>query len=473
MLLETDYLVVGAGASGLAFTDSLVDHSSHDVLLVDRRHGVGGHWLDTYPFVRLHQPSAHYGVASLTLGNDAIDRHGPNAGLYECATGAEVVGYFSRVLTDRLLPTGRVLFLGLHDYVPGPDGAHRLVSRLTGETVEVTVRRKVVDTVYGEVTVPATHTPSFAVAPGVAMVPVGGLAAVREPFDRYVVLGGGKTGIDAVLWLLDNGVPADRVTWVRPRDAWLLDRRSFQPLDLVWMSMEGFALDLEAAAGAESLPDLYRRLEERGRLLRVDPDVEPTLYRCATVTETELAQLRSVRDVVRLGRVVRIDPDEVVCAQGSVPGGPHLYVDCTASGIVRRPPVPVFAPDRITVQPVRQCAHTFNAALIGYVEATRAADVAEQNRLCPANPYPEVPRDWARMLVATMASYRRWLATPDLAQWVDQCRLNLFHGVSAHLDDPRLQQAAARSGAALVPALTRLKELLAETETGSEPAVSR
>jgi cation diffusion facilitator CzcD-associated flavoprotein CzcO len=52
--IETDYLVVGAGASGMAFTDALLANSEARVVLVDRRHRPGGHWLDAYPFVSLH-----------------------------------------------------------------------------------------------------------------------------------------------------------------------------------------------------------------------------------------------------------------------------------------------------------------------------------------------------------------------------------------------------------------------------------
>jgi cation diffusion facilitator CzcD-associated flavoprotein CzcO len=60
-IVETDYLVIGAGASGMAFTDALINDSGHEVVMVDRRHRPGGHWHDAYPFVRLHQPSAFYG----------------------------------------------------------------------------------------------------------------------------------------------------------------------------------------------------------------------------------------------------------------------------------------------------------------------------------------------------------------------------------------------------------------------------
>jgi cation diffusion facilitator CzcD-associated flavoprotein CzcO len=56
--IETDYLVVGAGAAGMAFVDALIAACDADVVMVDRRHRPGGHWNDAYPFVQLHSPSA-------------------------------------------------------------------------------------------------------------------------------------------------------------------------------------------------------------------------------------------------------------------------------------------------------------------------------------------------------------------------------------------------------------------------------
>ena len=41
--LETDYLVVGTGAAGVAFTDALLSHCDVTVALADRRHASGGH----------------------------------------------------------------------------------------------------------------------------------------------------------------------------------------------------------------------------------------------------------------------------------------------------------------------------------------------------------------------------------------------------------------------------------------------
>ena len=87
----------------MAFTDALVDHADVRVVLVDRRHGAGGHWLDAYPFVRLHQASTFYGVASTLLGGGRVQREGPEAGLQERATAQEVSAYYDRVLRERLL----------------------------------------------------------------------------------------------------------------------------------------------------------------------------------------------------------------------------------------------------------------------------------------------------------------------------------------------------------------------------------
>ena len=75
-MIDADYLVVGAGAMGMAFVDTLVSETDASVVVVDRAHQPGGHWTSAYPFVRLHQPSAFYGVNSRVLGSDTIDRVG-------------------------------------------------------------------------------------------------------------------------------------------------------------------------------------------------------------------------------------------------------------------------------------------------------------------------------------------------------------------------------------------------------------
>src|ERR1700690_3975636 len=122
MLVNTDYLVVGAGARGLAFADALVAEADVEVTVVDPRQAPGGHWVDAYPFVRLHAPSAYYGVNSLPLGEDRIDQAGENAGFYERASGEEVSEHLAEA-AGRLTETGRARVLSGHEHLgAGSDG---------------------------------------------------------------------------------------------------------------------------------------------------------------------------------------------------------------------------------------------------------------------------------------------------------------------------------------------------------------
>lgn len=62
--LEADYLVVGTGAVGMAFADTmLTENKDATIIMVDRHHMPGGHWNDAYSFVNLHQPSAFTALA--------------------------------------------------------------------------------------------------------------------------------------------------------------------------------------------------------------------------------------------------------------------------------------------------------------------------------------------------------------------------------------------------------------------------
>ncbi|MEC7144386.1 MAG: NAD(P)-binding protein, partial [Actinomycetota bacterium] len=117
--LVADYVVVGAGAMGMAFVDEILSHSDATVALVERRNKPGGHWNDAYPHVRLHQPSFFYGLNSAQLGSDHIDDVGPNQGLSELASGAEVLAYFDHAMQRRFLPSGRVHFFANTEYRDG------------------------------------------------------------------------------------------------------------------------------------------------------------------------------------------------------------------------------------------------------------------------------------------------------------------------------------------------------------------
>jgi hypothetical protein len=457
--IETDYLVVGAGAAGLAFVDALIAACDGDVVMVDRRHGPGGHWNDAYPFVRLHGPSALYGVNSRRLGTDVIDQDGPNAGYYPRATAAEICGYYQQVLDEELLASGRVRFFGMSDYSAAGNG-HQFTSRLTGKTTTVRVRKRVVDATYLEPSIPATHVPPFGIEPGARLIPVNDLVGLSGPVSGFTILGGGKTAIDACLWLLGADVPPEAIRWVRPRDAWLLDRAFQQPLELLPRLMEGVSLYLEAAAQAEDVSDLFRRLEACGQLIRLDAGVEPTTFRCATVSQDELVSLRSIENVIRLGRVTRIGPDQIELADGSVPADRgQVHVDCSAAGLRTKPARPVFNGSLITLQQIRACQPVFSAALTGYVEAT--CDDAQKNLICPANRYPDAAVDWIPLTCTAQRAEIIWATDPDLSSWMQRSRLNATCGMADHQEDPLMKSALTRLFNNIEPAISKLETLTA------------
>ena len=103
----------------------------------------------------------------------------------------------------------------------------------------VNVRNKVVDTIILGTKVPASHTPNFIVADGVQFMPLNDLPKITQPPRGFVVIGVGKTGIDACLWLLENHVNPDHITWIVSRYAWLLNRKNTQPADEFFMSSIG------------------------------------------------------------------------------------------------------------------------------------------------------------------------------------------------------------------------------------------
>lgn len=463
--LETDYLVVGTGAVAMAFVDTLLDEQPDaTVLMVDRLHRPGGHWNHAYPWVRLHQPSAWYGVASRELASGAKDTIGLNAGLYSMASGTEVLAHFEQVMQQRFLPSGRVRWLPMTEHRRGPDGVHRLVSLASGQAHTVRVRRKWVDATHARTEVPATHPPRYEVAAGVRCIPVNGLASLGQAHPSYTVVGSGKTGIDACLWLLDQGVAPSRIRWVMPRDAWLQDRANFQPgLENFERNM-GHQLDqFSAIIEATSPADLFARLEAKGVLLRLDPKVEPSTYRCGTVSRDELGLLRTITDVVRLGRVRAIEPTRIVLDQGALEADPDtLYIDCSASAIQPPPQLPVFDGERINLFMVRFCQPLFSAALIAFVESHVEGNDA-RNALCAAVPSPERPHDWMRMWAVSLLNASRWREHPALRAWLATCRLN-SQAVQVRdvLPDDRLRMALLKqAGSQAGLAAQRLPALMA------------
>jgi hypothetical protein len=467
--IETDYLVIGAGATAMAFVDTLLSETNARILIVDRNHRPGGHWNQAYSFVRLHQPSAFYGVNSRELSSWTKDQAGLNAGSYGLASGAELLNYFDQVMQQHFLPSGRVRYFPMCEYSSAAGETHHVITSLiNGDRHHVTVTKKVVNATHGQPAVPSTHPPKYEVAADVRCVPVNRLPDLRRPHANYTVVGSGKTGIDACLWLLENGVDPQRIRWIMPRDAWLLDRANSQPgAENFETYIAGTIGQFEAIAEAQSLRDLYARLEARGQLVRIDKSVEPSVYRCGIVSQSELTQLRRIADIVRLGRVRRVERNQIVLDRGSLPADPDtLYIDCSACGLgfganaTVAPTLRVFEGNTINLLMLRWCQPLFSASVIAYVES-HFHDDAQMNALCSVVPSPERPSSWLSMWAVTIANIRQWGRNREMSVWLSRCRLNhvtaMLRGADADAPDKvaLLRMTVLKAGAAArkMPAL--------------------
>ena len=459
--LVTDYLVVGGGATALSFVDVLLDETAAHVIIVDRREHVGGHWNDAYPFARLHQPSAWYGVPSRPIPD------AENAADDDEARGAPahvVREYFEQLLRDRFLPSGRVSWMPSSEYHRHDDGAHVIRSLVTGEASVVTVRRRVVDATLTRTEIPATHPPKYRVATGALVIPPNAIDALanqdRTLRDRtFVVIGAGKTGIDSCLHLLDRGVAPSRIRWVVPRDAWFLDRANMRPgCAPLWTGLQSLAAHYQALASFETIDTLFADLEASGVLHRLDPSVQPTKSRGANVSRGEVARLRTIEGIVRMGHVLAVEPTRVVLEHGEfgVPAD-TVVVDCSASAVRTPATMPVFEGDLIRLLMVTWAQPLFSAGLCAFVEA-QSLDDAERNALCGPIVFPDGLQDWPVMWAATLANATQWRQHPAVHEWVRRCRLNgptlLLNGTSP--SEPEVKERLRQVATAASAAATRL-----------------
>ena len=256
-----------------------------------------------------------------------------------------------------------------------------------------------------------------------------------------------------------------------------LDRATIQPGPLFADRIKAaFTAQLRAIRDAASVGGLFLRLEEAGALLRINPAIRPTMYRCATVTNAELEQLRGITDVVPMGHLLRIDADKMVLDGGAIStDAKPLYVDCTADGAEKRSATtPIFETGRITLQSVRGCQQIFSAALIADVEAAYPDDTVK-NRPCAPLPHPDTDLDWLRIALADYRSQRRWLDDPDLTAWLSAARLDLFGHLMGHLlapasAKPRVRDRILSMGKSVLSATVAKRDQLMADAASCNPS---
>jgi len=401
---------------GLAFADEVVHMSSGtvkdglDILIVDRRAHPGGHWNDAYDFVRLHQPSYSYGVGSMNLGNGDKD----------LCSKFQILAYFELAL-KKMVATGRVRFLGQCEFKDG-----NIKSLLDGNILyEVKVRRKTVDATYLNTSIPSTHPPKYKSEEGVLVVPINHLVKVGQSWDKFVIVGAGKTGIDAVLYLLDMNVSADKIIWIMPNDSWLLNRECIYLGNTIDYVM-GIMNDLQET---QSLKDLFNKQEKRGVYFRLDATKWPTKYKCATVSPEEFDKLKEVKNIIRQGRVEEIKKGMIVFQNGTTfpLDCQSLFVDCSSDGLAAKPACPIFQGDRIVLQSVHMCQQVYSASAIAALEMRMEDHDEKKNAILEPVPHPEHTEDLVRCMIVSKANQKRNINDGAGFRWSRNNRLDMLH----------------------------------------------
>src|SRR5262249_5931108 len=257
----------------------------------------------------------------------------------------------------------------------------------------------------------------------------------------------------------------DDITWIRPRDNWILNRAFFQPGEV--RTFEGIVLQLEASVASDPVEAVFERLEDAGAMLRTDRTIVPTMMKGGTASVWEVEHLRRIENVVRLGHVERIEPDRIVLEKGLIPTTPgHLHVHCASAGLSDNPPRAIFSDDTITLQLVTRVGLTLSGGLQGFLEST-GRTTAEKNSLCPPTAMPNTPFDDLRPLMAGISTEMGWQEAPELQQWVDRSRLNLLCGLGENDDEEAVGELQGRFFESLFPSFDKL-QLFASQATPRE-----
>lgn len=366
-------------------------------------------WRDSYDFVRLHQPASTYGVESQLLQPSEQD-------VSHRATRLEILTYYERVRQfletkyrfcyagglwldldnlrqqqqqkqQQLLADAEngAMVCRLHACHDTADSTSATTNTTITTTTTIRVRKRVVDAPYLDARylqpdLPVNTEPKFAyTAQAIRCIPVNGLArTINGPVQaqqRYVVIGGGKTGMDAVTYLLQTkGVLPDNIFWILPNDAWITAREKmgncmeFLHTCCALMAQNKSGDDFMACAQSpEFFQAGFLEWEKQEKVYRLDESIIPTKFKDATLDKAELDLLRSMqKNIIRNGRIQKIQDDGTLQFEDgstmSLPWGSAestVFVHCSSGAFnySKQPPKttappPVFDRHFITIQEV-------------------------------------------------------------------------------------------------------------------------
>ena len=204
-----DACIVGAGISGLNALFVASQYLSRDqrIVLVDRRARAGGMWVDTYDYVRLHQPYPFFTAGNIKWALDKEPAH--------LATKGEVLDHLQHCL-EVIKQRSQVTELFGYEFEDAEegDGAIRIRCR-SGDGDTVNIKADKLIKAYGqrvEANEPleVSSTSARSVSPDYCDMRGSEMRTSNAP---VWVIGGGKTGMDTAHALI-TGQPGREVNLV-------------------------------------------------------------------------------------------------------------------------------------------------------------------------------------------------------------------------------------------------------------------
>ena len=216
-----------------------------------------------------------------------------------------------------------------------------------------------------------------------------------------------------------------------PRDPWMLLRENAQPLPEYFERVFGTQADyMKSMAEAETVEDLFDRLEACGYVVRLDRDVRPQMFHAATISELELATIRQVKNIIRMGHVTALEENRILLTGGEIETTPgNLHIDCSA-GIARLAKdwvtPKVFEGNIIRPLTVRSYMPVFSGSLIAYLDV-HYDDEDEKNRLSQPVAIPNTLEDFVAMSLGAMMNQYNWSQDKTLRRWIREKLPGRFH----------------------------------------------
>jgi len=438
------------------------------VIVVDKHDTPGGQWHDSYKFVQLHQPSYGYGVES-----KMVETTGEDDKLTHRATRAELLKYYDDVKND-LESKYDFVFLGnttfdlsqLHDGNPDRE-LYTITDDKTGVSKTIRVRQRLVDARNLEPDLPVSTPPKFNYpSSDISVLPVNDLVTSQEAKTKkyFVVIGGGKTGMDAVTYLLKELKvdPTKNLVWIVPNQPWITARENIgNCIDLLYTSAklhDSNESQEEEKKDGEIGPDFFQRgfieWEKEGHIYRFDKSVTPTKFKDATLSLEELKLLQTaVPSMISRARISEITSNgTLVFVDGTKMEFPFpsleetLFLHCSAGAFhftkSNASPPPIFEKKRIIVQDMYGTpGFCFVGSMLGKLESMTSLTDDEKNDMTkrpePNPDDPPVPKlgksggdvlgDVSKdhQFIQRAQNLEMWMKNPELKEWL--FKNHLFH----------------------------------------------